>query len=568
MKTKKDLRFSIKMKLYTGFGLVLALMVAIAGLSYWYMVSTSNSYTQLINEDSASVQSIKNLALSVERQHSQLSEYLLTGNEESLNAYNAARADFQQTLQELQPLISDRDEQQIVAGLDLLQSYFRSAAAQMIEFKKQGNTEAYLQTLDNQAVVLNKFSSISLEFAQTKQDFLVTEAQRTFEAANYTKMIVMVVSLITLAIGIFISLYISRMISSPLLKLQTVAIKIAQGDLRDTRVGVKNRDEIGELAASFNYMGENLRSLIHEVGSHSKQVALSSNQLSSSADQTGQATEHVAGITEELASGSEVQARQVASGVALVRHIDDEAQRISQNSSLVVHSATHASSVASEGSDAVRVAVQQMSAVEQNVTGLAGRVSQMGERSKEIGDIIAIITSIAQQTNLLSLNASIEAARAGEQGRGFAVVAGEVRKLAEQTALSGQQVSNVIGTLQNDMQFIIEMVAQGAQEVRSGIEAVGTAGSSFALIEQAVTEFTGQIQEVSEAATQMSNETSDVVNAFEEINQISVRMAEGSQSVSASAEEQLASVQEITAASKELASLSHELRQSVDKFIV
>ncbi|WP_037286941.1 methyl-accepting chemotaxis protein [Saccharibacillus sacchari] len=568
MKKKKDFRFSIKMKLYTGFGLVLALMVAIAGLSYWYMVSSSTSYTQLINEDSASVQSIKNLALSVERQHSQLSEYLLTGNEESLNAYETARADFRQTLQELEPLIPDRDEQQIVAGLDLLQSYFRSAATQMIEFKKQGDTEAYLQTLDNQAVVLNKFSSIALEFAQTKQDFLVTEAQNTFETASHAKNTVMIISLITVAIGIFISLYISRIISSPLLNLQTAAIKIAKGDLRDTHVNVKNRDEIGELAASFNYMGENLRSLIHEVGSHSKQVALSSDQLSTSADQTGQATEHVAGITEELASGSEVQARQVSSGVALVRHIDNEAQRISQNSSIVVHSATHASGVASEGSEAVRVAVRQMSAVERNVTGLAGRVGQMGERSKEIGDIIAIITSIAQQTNLLSLNASIEAARAGEQGRGFAVVAGEVRKLAEQTALSGQQVSDVIGTLQNDMQFIIDMVAQGSQEVRSGIEAVGTAGRSFALIEQAVTEFTGQIQDVAEAATQMSGETSDVVNAFEEINQISVRMAEGSQSVSASTEEQLASVQEITAASKELANLSHDLRHSVEKFIV
>ena len=568
MKKTKSLRFSIKMKLYAGFGLVLGLMAIIAVLSYWYMVSTNDSYTRLINEESASVQSIQNLALAVEGQHSHLSEYLLNGSEKNLTAYKESQVRFQTSLKELDSLITDRSERQILAGLDLLQSYFSSAASQMIELKKQNDPEAYLKILTSQETVLDKFSGISLGFAQTKQEQLAAQAQETFEQAQATKMLVLICTLITLAIGAFISLYISRIISKPLLKLQAMAVKIAEGDLRDTRVEVANRDEIGELARSFNFMGENLRTLIHEVSAHSQQVALSSELLSASADQTGQATEHVAGITEELATGSDFQAGQVSSGVKLVRHMDEEARRISQRSSQVADSAAHASTVASEGGDAVRTAVRQMSAVQTNVSDLATRVGLMGDRSKEIGDIIAIITDIAQQTNLLSLNASIEAARAGEQGRGFAVVAGEVRKLAEQTALSGQRVSAVVGTIQDDMQYITEMVAEGAHEVRSGIEAVGTAGDSFSRIEEAVKAFTGQIREVSEAAADMSHETSGVVKVFEEINQISVRIAEGSQSVSASAEEQLASVEEITAASKELADLSHGLQQSVEKFVV
>ncbi|WP_172194703.1 methyl-accepting chemotaxis protein [Saccharibacillus qingshengii] len=568
MKKTKSLRFSIKMKLYAGFGLVLGLMAIIAVLSYWYMVSTNDSYTRLINEESASVQSIQNLALAVEGQHSHLSEYLLNGSEKNLTAYKESQVRFQTSLKELDSLITDRSERQILAGLDLLQSYFSSAASQMIELKKQNDPEAYLKILTSQETVLDKFSGISLGFAQTKQEQLAAQAQETFEQAQATKVLVLICTLITLAIGAFISLYISRIISKPLLKLQAMAVKIAEGDLRDTRVEVANRDEIGELARSFNFMGENLRTLIHEVSAHSQQVALSSELLSASADQTGQATEHVAGITEELATGSDFQAGQVSSGVKLVRHMDEEARRISQRSSQVADSAAHASTVASEGGDAVRTAVRQMSAVQTNVSDLATRVGLMGDRSKEIGDIITIITDIAQQTNLLSLNASIEAARAGEQGRGFAVVAGEVRKLAEQTALSGQRVSTVVGTIQDDMQYITEMVAEGAHEVRSGIEAVGTAGDSFSRIEEAVKAFTGQIREVSEAAADMSHETSGVVKVFEEINQISVRIAEGSQSVSASAEEQLASVEEITAASKELADLSHGLQQSVEKFVV
>lgn len=568
MKNPISARLSIRGKLYAGFGLVLALMIAITSLSFWYMLSTNNAYTQLINQESASVQAIKNLALAVEGQHSQLSEYLLTGKEDTLAAYKSSQADFHKSMQELKPLITDGHEQQTLAGLDLLQGFFNSAALQMIELKKQNNPEAYLKVLDDQSTVLNKFSSISLNLAQTKQDKLATEADRTFTEAAAAQMLVLISTVITLIVGITISLYISRIISKPIHKLREMAVKIADGDLRDTQVTVANRDEIGELAQSFNYMGENLRVLIHEVSSRSKQVALSSELLSSSANQTGEATEHVAEITEELASGSEFQARQVSSGVALVHDMDEEARQISQRSSTVAESATQASHVASEGSRAVHTAVEQMSAVQTNVTELAGRINQMGERSREIGEIIAIITGIAKQTNLLSLNASIEAARAGEQGRGFAVVAGEVRKLAEQTSLAGQQVSDVISTLQHDMQFIVERVAQGAHEVEAGISAVGTAGHAFSRIEEAVNNFTGQILQVSASAGEMSHKTSSVVQVFEEINQISSRIADGSQGVSASAEEQLASVQEISAASKELESLSHELRQSVEKFVV
>lgn len=569
-KTKNPIsaRLSIRGKLYAGFGLVLALMIAITSLSFWYMLSTNNAYTQLINQESASVQAIKNLALAVEGQHSQLSEYLLTGKEDTLAAYKSSQADFHKSMQELKPLITDAREQQTLAGLDLLQGFFNSSALQMIELKKQNNPDAYLKVLDDQSTVLNKFSSISLNLAQTKQDKLATEADRTFTEAAAAQMLVLISTVITLIVGIAISLYISRIISKPIHKLREMAVKIADGDLRDTQVTVANRDEIGELAQSFNYMGENLRVLIHEVSSRSKQVALSSELLSSSANQTGEATEHVAEITEELASGSEFQARQVSSGVALVHDMDEEARQISQRSSTVAESATQASHVASEGSRAVHTAVEQMSAVQTNVTELAGRINQMGERSREIGEIIAIITGIAKQTNLLSLNASIEAARAGEQGRGFAVVAGEVRKLAEQTSLAGQQVSDVISTLQHDMQFIVERVAQGAHEVEAGISAVGTAGHAFSRIEEAVNNFTGQILQVSASAGEMSHKTSSVVQVFEEINQISSRIADGSQGVSASAEEQLASVQEISAASKELESLSHELRQSVEKFVV
>ncbi|GGG13264.1 hypothetical protein GCM10010912_67140 [Paenibacillus albidus] len=227
-----------------------------------------------------------------------------------------------------------------------------------------------------------------------------------------------------------------------------------------------------------------------------------------------------------------------------------------------------ASNLAAVGMQSVETAIRQMSAVSTNVSHVSAMVKGLGEHSKEIGDIIAIITEIANQTNLLSLNAAIEAARAGEHGRGFAVVAGEVRKLAEKTAESGKRVSEVIHSIQLNTNEAIAMVAQGEKEVGLGIDAVQTAGRSFTEIEASIQEINEQIKGVSDASLEMSQETHELVLAFEQINQITAASSEGTHDVSASAQEQLASVEEIAAASRLLSELAQELQGSISKFTV
>jgi len=560
-------RMTISKKLAAGFGVVLILLFLVAATGYLYLSKVHGEYSNLLSNEAQSVQLIKDLRIAVERERASVSNFLVGGDESKVDAFNQAKRQFDLTLKELQALVADRDHKQILAGLDLLQEQYISAALLMID-SKRNNEDSYLVTLESQGAVLDKFSSTAERLVQMMEDQLDQKATATNEDVSDSKMIVLMLTALALILGAVSSYLISRLISNPVKKLQKVAVQIAGGDLRNTELMIKNKDEIGQLAEAFNNMSSHLRSLIQEVSVNAEQVAASSEELAASAEQTGQATEHVAKVTEELAAGAESQMNSIGESVSLVHKMDEEAAQIADRSIHVKTSVDAASELASRGLTAVESAVLQMSSVSEKVNEISNVVSSLDERSKEIGDIIAIITDIANQTNLLSLNVAIEAARAGEHGRGFAVVASEVRKLAEQTAESGKRVTEVIRSIQVETSRTIMMVGQGKQEVGVGIQAVQTAGQSFAEIESSIQQIHEQIRGVTDAAQEMSEQTHELVAAFEQINTISRSTSAGTHDVSASAEEQLASVEEITAASKVLSELAQELQGSVAKFTV
>ncbi len=176
-------------------------------------------------------------------------------------------------------------------------------------------------------------------------------------------------------------------------------------------------------------------------------------------------------------------------------------------------------------------------------------MNQLAVTSREIGQIIEVITQISQQTNLLSLNASIEAARAGEHGRGFAVVAGEVKKLAEQSSNSAGQITELVNAIRDEIDKAQQSMQSATDEVTVGIKVVHTAGGLFSEIERFVNEVSSQVQEVSAAAEQISVGTVQVVQSIEEIASVAQATASGSQNVSAATQEQLASMEQISSSS-------------------
>ncbi len=212
--------------------------------------------------------------------------------------------------------------------------------------------------------------------------------------------------------------------------------------------------------------------------------------------------------------------------------------------------------------------MSQMASIEKTVSSSAQVVTKLGERSKEIGQIVDTISGIAGQTNLLALNAAIEAARAGEQGRGFAVVAEEVRKLAEQSQEAAKEIAILISEIQSETDKAVVAMSDGTREVKVGAEVVNSAGQSFKEIVLLVNEESAQIKEISAAIQQMAAGSQQIVASAHDIDRISKDAAAQTQTVSAATEEQSASMEEIAASSQALAKMAEELQTAVRKFTI
>ncbi|MBF0607143.1 MAG: methyl-accepting chemotaxis protein [Candidatus Magnetobacterium sp. LHC-1] len=356
---------------------------------------------------------------------------------------------------------------------------------------------------------------------------------------NALKIRILIGTLVCFGFIIGLSLFIARINTLPIVRGMETMRQVSGGDLT-IDIEVDSTDEIGHLLLAIREMVHKLRDMIATIKTSADGIATSSEGLSANSRQISAGIAEQAGRAAQIATAS-TEMSQTASDIA-------------QNTSFISESVVTTAKVASEGAAIVHQSVDMVKAIAGTVQESSKFVTSLGERSMKIGDIISVINDIADQTNLLALNAAIEAARAGEQGRGFAVVADEVRKLAERTSKATSEISEMIGSIQKEVKATVNSMDEVTEKVNTGVAHVTKAGDSLRDIVQNVDNLQGLVQNIATATEEMSSVSDTIQKDIEAVANISNEASAGSEQIAQSA--------------ADLAQLSVDLQQIIEQFKV
>jgi len=564
---------NIKVSFKIGLLVLIALVIVavVGGVGYVYLQKSNTNLTVLYEDRLVPVKLINGIRTDIAKANAALLELMITEddskNEELKKVIDDIAANTNTAYGQLEKMKMDAKSQELFANIKAATANFRTVRSKVIDLAIQNkNAEAY-------ALYEKDAYPASLAFAKSLDDFadyystlseqMKADSENNASEANQISGGILFIAFLLLG---FSGFYISKVITKPLGFMVSVCKEFENGDFRDKTRTLVRSDEIGQLADALASMRDNLRRLMKNVNVSAEQLAASSEELTASAEQSAQAATQVAVSITDVANVAVQQMKATDDASGGVEQISAGIEEISAGANEVTHQVLQTEEQAKKGTIAVGKAVTQMKSIENTVILSAQVVSKLGERSKEIGQIVDTISGIAGQTNLLALNAAIEAARAGEQGRGFAVVAEEVRKLAEQSQEATKQIAELIGQIQGETENAVQAMNNGTREVKIGAEVVTESGQAFEDIAKRVNQVVGKVQEISTAIEQMANRSQQIVGSVRKIDGFSKHVVGETESVSAATEQQSASMEEISSASQALAQLAIGLQTEVKKF--
>lgn len=375
---------------------------------------------------------------------------------------------------------------------------------------------------------------------------------------------------VIIALVMIVCFFLSKnLIGDTLDKMYTIinATKIlAEGNFSTRDLPCNTSDELSVLATNLNKLKLNFIQLLNRISQYSERVAASSRELNDGTQLTHESINTVVQSMTVLVQGTNEQERTIKNLenkiTTLFEKMDGLSETALQMQEIAGNNATHAAN----GKERVDAAIDTMKETKQQVSSSAKLVDGLGKRSGEIGQIVETISGIAEQTNLLALNAAIEAARAGEAGKGFAVVADEVRKLAEQSAEAATSIAKLIASIQADTAVAVESIDKGNQGVAEGTQSVIETGTAFADIEAQSKVLAENVQRSLEdiAAVYMSN--GEITEAIEHVREIANKSNENAASLSSVTKEQTANMKDVAHTSKKLLDLAQEMNEEVGQF--
>ncbi|WP_046215286.1 methyl-accepting chemotaxis protein [Paenibacillus wulumuqiensis] len=374
------------------------------------------------------------------------------------------------------------------------------------------------------------------------------------------------IMVIFLILIFLVQFFIVRRTLAPIRELIRGIEEVSKGNL-DIHIKT-GEDDLGVINHKFNEMVAKMNGVIVNVQSASKQVTESAKMLMDSASDHSSRSLTLISNIQEIADGMKYQESATEDTAKSMTEVSTVIHTIARNSSNVSDEAYAMEQKSAKGNEVVTEVTNQMTLISESVHETAKAVELLESRSQEIGNILGIITGISGQTNLLALNASIEAARVGEHGKGFAVVAGEVRKLAEQSAESANQISSLIAEIQTEIQNAVTSMKKGTLEVEQGMSIANQTGKLFADIHDATKKVTEQIQDISSATQQISAGTEEMTATTENLKSTAAAAAANSAKVSEHVESQKATVVSTSDAANQLSTMAEQLQELISHFHV
>ncbi len=544
MKLFTDVKIGHRMSI--GFGITLSLTAVIVLAGMYYLGSLGGELDRIARVNSVKFKNANDIRSALSDITYLVGEMATSKEsgerEEAMKRIDEARARYKASMQSLEKLEQNDEGKRLLSELTEMMMSGKEANNNVISLAMSGHTREATEKYGEVAKALSRYIGAAdklTKYDEGRMAFRFDQARGDLFTA---RIVFVVLGVLTLAFGAWFSRTTTLSITIPITRSAAHIDLMAKGDfsIPVSPHALNRKDELGIFAKSMDAMNSNLGRMLREVASSATNVASASAQLSVSAEKLSR------GANEQVE-----RATQVAAGSTQMNQASED---IARSSSGVAGSASEAVKVAKGGQEVVDKAIKEVNVIAETVETALGFVEDLGTQSEKIGDIVTAINEIADQTNLLALNAAIEAARAGEHGRGFAVVADEVKKLAERTSASTTEIGEMISTIREGVQKTVEIMDTAKEKVVAGVEFSSQASTALEKIIKSTDSLYGGIHQIATAIEEMSATTNGITR---DINHISVVT-----------KETFTSSEEISGAATSLSSLARTLEQDISDFKV
>ena len=508
-------KLSVKGKLMLGFGVLLLILVVLSIGAYRTIVSLDQAAKD-VDVRNQKERLAASISPAVMMQSSGTRGFLLSGKEAALARDEEGKREFQEDMEKLASMITSDEGKSLFAEMQRSFGPFRAVADKEISLKRAGKQKEMVEVMSTQAGaasdVVDRATANFLAYMNRKKQES-DQAQQAHVSGG--KVLVLSLCSVGIVVGLLVATLISRSLTGGITSMVGMIQEMAGNNLGVPDLVTASEDEVGKAGALLNEMKNNLRELIQSIAGTAEHVASASEEISASASLQAQSAETQKDQTSQVATA--------------MQEMSSTVQQVSENSSKAADASRQAAETARHGGAIVDDTLAKMRAIADSVSGTAKKVEELGKSSDQIGRIIGVIDDIADQTNLLALNAAIEAARAGEQGRGFAVVADEVRKLAERTTTATKEIAQMIQTVQEETKSAVAAMEEGSKQVEDGVKTTTQAGDSLKEIIHTSEQVGEMITHIATAATEQSSASEEINQNMEAIAKLVRESSEGAQ---------------------------------------